>query len=153
MVLHLHETNLRLDSSIFRSEQNIDLNLVKWTNQTIVDEIKAFANAAGVPAEYMASVKIVKTGWMKCQVELEYVKNGKPLGIYFERGTPPHTILGNPLRFFWEKIGRWVSFNKVKHPGQKDLRIMERAEKNGLQRLADVISNETSKYLEEVKIP
>lgn len=29
-------------------------------------------------------------------------------------GVPPR---GGPLRFFWEKVGRWVVFRKVNHPG------------------------------------
>lgn len=143
---------MRLESVDFRAEQYIDMNLVDWMDKTIVDEIKAFAHAAGVPEEYLSSVKIVKTGWMKAQVELEYVKNGKPLGIYFEQGTPPHKIFGNPvLRFFWDKVGKWVTFGKVNHPGQKDLRIMERSEKAGLTRLSSMIPDKTSKYLDEVK--
>jgi len=154
LVRHIHETQLRLDSAIFRAEQRIDNKMLELVDQTVVDEIKAFANAAGVPPEYLASVRVVKTGWMKCQVELDYTKNGKPLGLQFEFGTRAHKIFGHPvLKFFWERIGRWVTFGKVNHPGTKPFKIMTLSENRGLQRFAELASQDANKYMDEMKIP
>ena len=38
------------------------------------------------------------------------------------------------LHFFWERVGAWVSFKKVQHPGFAGIQYMERtlAEKAGL---------------------
>lgn len=154
MVDHLHETQLRLDSVDFRAEQFIDQNLTIWAEETIVSKIEEIAKSIGVPEEYLNSVQIVKSGWMKVEVILDYTKDGKPLGIWFENGTEAHGILGNPfLRFFWEKIQKWVVLRKVKHPGTKAHHIMQRAEDEGMNLLAGMIPDKTTNYLREVMIP
>lgn len=44
-----------------------------------------------------------------------------PVLNYIIDGTPPHEIRpkgpGYPLRFYWAKVGAWVAFMKVSHPG------------------------------------
>ena len=43
-----------------------------------------------------------------------------PQARFTEEGTRPHEIRGNPiLAFYWEKVGRFVYFRKVNHPGNK----------------------------------
>lgn len=51
-----------------------------------------------------------------------YIINSVPYARYIEEGTKPHTIYpshSDKLRFYWEKIGQWVEFAKVDHPGTK----------------------------------
>jgi hypothetical protein len=41
-----------------------------------------------------------------------------PYSRFVESPTKPHEIHGNPLlQFYWPKVGRWVAFKSVKHPG------------------------------------
>jgi hypothetical protein len=145
---------MRLASADFRTEQFINQNIIKWTEQTVLDSIYAFAKAAQVPDAYIASLKVVQTGWMKADVILDYFEDGKPLGLWFEYGTKPHGIQGNPfLAFFWEKLKKFVVFHRINHPGQKGLYIMTRGTQMGKPRLKAKIIAETTKFLEESKIP
>ena len=43
-------------------------------------------------------------------VDVEYAE-------FVTMGTQPHVITGNPLVFYWPKVGKTVYFNKVNHPG------------------------------------
>ncbi|MCP5016867.1 MAG: hypothetical protein GY938_16605 [Ketobacter sp.] len=61
----------------------------------------------------------------------------QPLGTFIQKGTKPHRIptggsaaqisKGYPLRFFWAKMGRVVTFWSVQHPGTKPDKFMGRA--------------------------
>jgi hypothetical protein len=56
-----------------------------------------------------------------------------PLVWYIIKGTKAHPIPKDPsrsktLHFYWEKIGEWVYFRQVQHPGTKPNPFMERAE-------------------------
>lgn len=72
-------------------------------------------------------------------------------------GTRPHTIptggaaaqikKGYPLRFYWERVGKVVSFWSVSHPGYKgdpwDMRVFEKVDANlekEMQALGDYIA-------------
>lgn len=51
-----------------------------------------------------------------------------PHTLYVIKGTRPHTITGNPLLgFFWPKVGRFVVFRSVQHPGTKANNFLSRA--------------------------
>ena len=53
-----------------------------------------------------------------------------PYAIFPERGAAAHTIrpIGKPyLRFYWRRVGRWVRFDEVNHPGQSAQNYMTRA--------------------------
>lgn len=154
MVKHIHEIQLRMASADFRTEQFINQNIVRWTESTILDSIRRKARREKAPDSYINALKVIYKGWMRADVELDYNKDGKPLGLWFEFGTPPHEIKGNPtLTFFWKKVQKVVTFGKVSHPGQKGKYIMTKGYKNGKRRLREVISTETTQFLEETKIP
>lgn len=149
---------LRLDSADFRASQYISQNLVKWAEETVLDSVKAHANAAGVPPAYLSALRIEQTGWISARVILDWQgPHGEPLGIWFEKGTKQHIIRATTarvLRWIDKKSGGKTRFAKaVKHPGTKALRIMELGAKSGVPRLWQKICVETSKFLEESKIP
>lgn len=51
-----------------------------------------------------------------------------PYALYVHEGTRPHVIEGNPLLgFFWPKVGQFVVFPRVNHPGTKPNRFLTRA--------------------------
>lgn len=42
----------------------------------------------------------------------------EPYSIFVDAGTKAHRIEGNPLlKFYWPKVGAWVAFTGVNHPG------------------------------------
>jgi hypothetical protein len=50
------------------------------------------------------------------------VRSDSPIALIEDRGTPRHWIRrkrpnGPPLTFYWPKVGHWVQFNSVNHPG------------------------------------
>ena len=50
------------------------------------------------------------------------ITTSAPYALYVDKGTRPHVIRakgGGMLRFFWPKVGAWVAFKKVNHPGFK----------------------------------
>lgn len=48
--------------------------------------------------------------------------------VFVHEGTRPHKIEGKPLLgFMWPKIGQFVVFHSVNHPGTKPNRFMARA--------------------------
>lgn len=48
--------------------------------------------------------------------------------VFVIKGTRPHKIVGNPLLgFFWPKVGSFVVFHSVQHPGTKANNFLGRA--------------------------
>lgn len=55
---------------------------------------------------------------------------GAPYWQYVYLGTPPHTIKAvnaKALYFYWAKVGEWVFFKKVEHPGTSPNPFVDRA--------------------------
>ncbi|MCP4933356.1 MAG: hypothetical protein GY927_03920 [bacterium] len=88
-----------------------------------------------------------KTGEFKRGISFKVFGSGKaigftiqlpqPLGLWIQGGTKAHKIptggsaaqiaKGYPLRFYWAKAGRVVTFWSVNHPGTKKNKFMGRA--------------------------
>lgn len=149
-------TILRLESAPFRLSQFVQQNLESWIESTVVDSVKSFARASGASQKYLDSIKIIRTGPYTADVILDYQgEKGEPLGIWREKGTRPHPIVAfrSPfLYFYWEKLKRYVSFRKVRHPGTKAMHIMENGAKYGMPRLRQKIISETNNFLQEMKM-
>lgn len=51
-----------------------------------------------------------------------------PHTMFVIKGTRPHKITGNPLLgFFWPKVGSFVVFHSVNHPGTRPNNFLSRA--------------------------
>lgn len=51
-----------------------------------------------------------------------------PHSVFVIKGTRPHRIEGNPLLgFFWPKVGTFVVFHSVQHPGTRANNFLGRA--------------------------
>lgn len=82
-----------------------------------------------------------KTGYLKSQLRVERsrdvrgryetgwdVTSNADYSLYVIKGTRPHTITGNPLLgFFWPKVGQFVVFHSVQHPGTRANNFLSRA--------------------------
>lgn len=56
------------------------------------------------------------------------VESTAPYSLFVIKGTKPHTIEGNPyLAFFWPKVGKFVVFRSVNHPGTRANNFLSRA--------------------------
>lgn len=62
---------------------------------------------------------------------VEINKRDVPYAGYVRWGTRPHVIRcrrpAYALHFYWERMGRWVFFDSVRHPGTKPNYFLERA--------------------------
>jgi len=58
-------------------------------------------------------------------------KSAVPYAGYVMYGTKPHVIRcrrpAYALHFYWKRVGAWVFFDHVNHPGTKSNRFLERA--------------------------
>lgn len=58
-------------------------------------------------------------------------KQDVPYAGFVMYGTRPHVIRcrrpAYALHFYWDKVGSWVFFDRVNHPGTKPNRFLERA--------------------------
>lgn len=82
-----------------------------------------------------------KTGYLKSQLRVSRsrdvrgryetgwdVQSNAPYSLYVIKGTKPHKIEGNPLLgFFWPKVGQFVVFASVDHPGTRANNFLSRA--------------------------
>lgn len=143
-------------------------NLELWTKETIVEEI--VRSAHGHESLYRANITIVRTGPLSVNIEFEYNKNNKPIGIFLERGTKPHKIfprIKKALHWVTTQAARpfFPQFNKVKgninrdhfalmvnHPGTTGLRAMDLGAQYGMPKLMKRIIVETNQFLQESKI-
>jgi hypothetical protein len=81
------------------------------------------------------------------------VWNAKPYGIAVHDGSRPHEIRARRapyLVFFWEKVGHWVRFKKVNHPGTAPRPFLQTPRRYGEQRLIirlyDLVGNTIKRY-------
>jgi|SRR5215831_1119202 len=85
-------------------------------------------------------------GWA-VYIKIETVAPSKPmLPLWLEEGTRPHPIVAvnaRALYFYWERIGRYVAFKRVMHPGFKGLHYTERTMEEYAPRTADTLDQAT----------
>lgn len=81
------------------------------------------------------------TGYLKSQLRVARSREGSgryaagwevqsnaPYSLFVIKGTKPHKITGKPLLgFFWPKVGQFVVFASVEHPGTRPNNFMSRA--------------------------
>jgi len=106
-------------------------NVVNWERQfhgptgMVADHIRKIALATTAEAKLAAPKKTWQltfsivpspTGATEWKVEAQ-----ARYSIFVHEGTKAHDIKpkgpGYPLRFFWPKVGKWVAFMSVRHPG------------------------------------
>lgn len=69
-----------------------------------------------------------------------------PYAVYVDSGTRPHKINAKPggmLKFYWPKVGAWVAFKSVNHPGFKGAGFTAEA----IQRFGQGVTIEVEKAL------
>jgi len=71
------------------------------------------------------------TGPYKGEGGVGISKSAVPYAGYVRWGTRPHIIRcrrpAYALHFYWNRVGRWVFFDHVNHPGTKPNTFLERA--------------------------
>jgi hypothetical protein len=91
--------------------------------------LAAKAEAPSKTGELRAGIKMDRSRDTRGQYETGYdVVSTAPHTLYVIKGTRPHKITGNPLLgFFWPKVGKFVVFHSVNHPGTKPNNFLSRA--------------------------
>ncbi len=138
-------SDLRLESSIPRAKQFMDMICVNLAIREILDPLKAQAYSRKLAQSYIDKFSIQKTGFIK--VELV---NDHHISRYLEYGTIPHKITGNPMAFDWE--GEFVFFQKVDHPGFEGYGILEDILVKLAYNYATQLSKQASAYLKRSKM-
>lgn len=87
----------------------------------------------GKTGELRAGLKMEQSRDVKGQWASGYdVISTAPHSLFVIKGTRPHKITGNPLLgFFWPKVGAFVVFRSVNHPGTRANDFLSRALKRG----------------------
>ena len=155
MIESLTVARLRLGDIEFRVEKHIDQNIVSWGEQTILKLSQQKAREKGLNSEVIAHLKIEKSGFCKIKLVWDYMgKDGKlPISVWLEDGTKAHPIpkdtnlTAKMLYFYWGKVGKYVTFKRVKHPGTKPMNICKDSIKEGKPLLSKLISQEVERYL------
>ena len=151
----LEVARLRLGDLDFRVERYIDQNIVSWGEDTILKLAQSKAREKGLQGEVISHLKIEKSGFCKIKLVWDYMgKDGKlPISVWLEDGTKAHPIpkdtnlTAKMLYFYWGKVGKYVTFKRVKHPGTKPMNICKDSIKEGKPLLSKRISDEVEKYL------
>lgn len=103
---------------------------------TINDRLVAAAKAeapvkTGRLRDNIKAMPFKMTGPHKGEGGVGIDKQAVPYAGYVRWGTRPHVIRcrrpAYALHFYWKKVGAWVFFDKVNHPGTKPNYFLERA--------------------------
>lgn len=83
----------------------------------------------GKTGELRRGIKMTQSRDIRGQWASGYdVTSNAPHTLYVIKGTRPHKITGNPLlAFFWPKVGQFVVFRSVNHPGTRPNNFLSRA--------------------------
>lgn len=103
-----------------------------WSNYAVGREKSNLYNRAHALLRELQEATPEKSGETKAawevnspgQYTLFEVRNDLPKIHWLEFGVPTHDIYptrASHLRFFWEKVGKWVSLDMVEHPGMRPL--------------------------------
>jgi len=150
---------LRLESAEYRTEQYIDSICVDTAIQEIIDPMKDEAHQRGLAQSFIDSIHVVKTGWMSVEIVEDYINSeGKPLGLWLEKGTKPHIIRpkypgvpGKPQELWWRKDGKWHHAKQVMHPGFVGYHLFDMLQFLYFDRYRLALIKKTNAYLEATK--
>ena len=162
--LQLEFAELRLGSAKIRVEEFADSVMSETINETILEDTKSIARAAGMRQGYLDAISFEKTGFLKGDVVNDWespskdaLGKGVPLADYFEDGTTRHFI--EPLDpdgvLAWEdedtgetrfSKGHWVN-------GIRAMKIMANGFKFGLDRFIQKLTEKINRFLQENSVP
>lgn len=108
-------------------------------------DVDAKKRATRVFAAAKTEAPVGKTGALRDGIKMEQsretsgrfetgydVTSTADYSLFVIKGTRPHKIVGNPLLgFFWPKVGQFVVFASVNHPGTKANNFLSRALRKG----------------------
>ena len=94
-----------------------------WTRDVAIDEANLIrAQAPSRTGRFRKTIKPYARNFVAGVEFADYPKLGQKLRKWIIGGTKPHIIRARrakALHFYWARVGRWVSFKRVRHPGTK----------------------------------
>ena len=94
-----------------------------WTRDVAIDEANLIrAQAPSRTGRFRKTIKPYARNFVAGVEFADYPKLGQKLRKWIIGGTKPHIIRAKrakALHFYWARVGRWVSFKRVRHPGTK----------------------------------
>ena len=160
MVDNLYLSALRTQSLPFRIQEFVNFSVKDIADKTLVKSIRDEAVLRDMPQRYIDGIQSEFDGeelWIWVDFK---GKNGEPLDLFFEEGTPDHPILPKRkkalswieggaigivtgLRFFSK--GHWVTGIKARH-------IFRDGTIKGYPKFKSLLREEVEKYIEETKL-
>tara|TARA_B100001750_G_scaffold114735_1_gene90551 strand:- start:5553 stop:6038 length:486 start_codon:yes stop_codon:yes gene_type:complete len=157
--MSLNLTKQRITSAKGRVDRFIDQNLVTWATEEILlpghtDIQKSVSNRAA------EGLKLEKSGFMKIDLVWEFIVDNKPVHLYLEYGTKPHTITpkgkdhGGADVLHWKGpsggfvIGQDHFASLVRHPGTQPKKLIEGIKDERLPKLQERIIREVNNFME-----
>ncbi len=120
-------------------------NMEKWINDTILKETIRSAQAANLPDEFISHIKIEQNenGFLLVN---DWIKDDKPLAIYFNYGTVDHYIKPKNKKAL-HGGDKWPYFSKGHYvSGLPKTEAMENGLQIGKKKLENKIKSETKKF-------
>lgn len=163
-----------MQSAPIRAQLFIEQNIETWAREEIIPEI--LANAGKFRDLYAQHLKIERVSPLKVNVVLDWQQKGhfigekKPIGIFVDQGTKAHIIEPRgPWPLHWIEtvaaakvfpqfskaagfIERHVYRWRVRHPGTKAVKAMEKGAKKGVPKFKKRVIMETTNFLERSKM-
>lgn len=112
----------------------------KFATKTALKSVRVTTDAINRQARSNAPGGTYSTGALKKSINWSVQRAGwnvrgqsgsdLPYAIFPEKGASAHRIIPvnrTHLSFYWRRVGRWVKFNSVNHPGQDAQHYMTRA--------------------------
>jgi|TARA_R110002020_G_scaffold403348_2_gene613478 hypothetical protein len=157
--MSLDLTKQRISSAKGRVDRFIDQNIMLWATEEVL--LPGQTNIArSVNEQASKGLSLEKSGFMKVDLTWEYIKDGKPVHLYLEYGTRPHTITpkgkeqGGADVLHWKGlsggfvIGEDHYASLVRHPGTQPKKLVEGIKDERQPKLTERIIREVHNYLE-----
>src|SRR5437899_3654932 len=149
-----------MDSAKWRMDKFIDQNAQQWFDETVVQTAQKIAWSKGLSEDSISTIYSEKVDYLSYSLIWD-LKGPKdvPLAVFLEEGITAHDIealgkiYGGADSLSWvSKTGKRLFRKKVRHPGTKGMKIIERAWKEGIPLFNKRVKKETENYMRLTKI-
>lgn len=135
----------------------IDSIIVDEFIKEVEDPLKALATGEGLAQSYIDSISTVKLGFCTVALKMSLERDGKPLGIWLEKGTKQHWIepkdpINGPFALHWTYQGKSYFSKGHMHPGFEGYHILDMVPFLYIPRFEKKIATRTNEYLERTSL-
>ena len=132
----------------------IDSIIVDEFIKEVEDPLKALATSEGLAQSFIDSISTVKRGFCSVALKMNLERDGKPLGIWLEKGTKAHWEEPHnpPFAMHWTFQGKEYFSKGHMHPGFEGYHILDIVPLLYIPRFKAKIAMKTNQYLERTSL-